>query len=138
MLSVANLAAGLGDGLEHVIGQQPHFVVGDGCTQLHDGQPFDEAGILAQAELADGEILQTAHGLHAVQYVFGNLHTAEQVALGTCLQDFFFHYRNDFTVYFLFWISNNPFNTTESYDLFSNKERLRDKNRPNDRKSGPR
>ena len=94
-LAVADLAARLGDGLVELVGEQPQLMVGDGGTQLDDGQPLDETGIVAQAELADGEILQTAHGLHAVQHLFGNLHAAEQIALGTCHFCLFFHIKNN-------------------------------------------
>ena len=66
-------------------------MIGDGGAQFHDRQPPDKEGILTQPELADREILQPAHGLHAVQYVFRHLNTPKQVALGACLFLFFFH-----------------------------------------------
>ena len=59
-------------------------MVGDGGTQFDDGQPLDETRVFAQAEFADGEILQSAHGLHAVQYVVRHLYATEQVAFGAC------------------------------------------------------
>ena len=76
---------------DHLVRKQPHVVIGDGGAQFHDRQPPDKEGILAQPELADREILQPAHGLHAVQYVFRHLNTPKQVALGACLFLFFFH-----------------------------------------------
>ena len=42
------------------------------------------AANLAQAKFADGEILQSAHGLHAVQYVVRHFYATEQVAFGAC------------------------------------------------------
>ena len=45
---------------------------------------LDETRVFAQAEFADGEILQSAHGLHAVQYVVRHFYTTEQVAFGAC------------------------------------------------------
>ncbi len=82
VLALHDLAACLCDGLVLLVGEQPQLVVGDGCAQFHDGQTVHEEGILVQTERADGEILQAAQRLHAVEYVAGNLHAAEQVALG--------------------------------------------------------
>ena len=90
-LARADFAAGLGNGFEELVGEQPHLVVGHGGAQLHDGQPLDETGIVAQVELADGEVLQSAHGLHAVEHIFGDLHASEQVALGAGLLFVGFH-----------------------------------------------
>ena len=86
-----DFTAGLRNGVEKLVRKQPHVVIGDGGAQFHDRQPPDKEGILAQPELADREILQPAHGLHAVQYVFRHLNTPKQVALGACLFLFFFH-----------------------------------------------
>ena len=79
-----DFAAGLRYGSEKFVGEKPHRVVGDGGTQFDDGQPLDETRVFAQAKFADGEILQSAHGLHAVQYVVRHFYATEQVALGAC------------------------------------------------------
>ena len=83
VLAVHDLAAGLCDRIELLVGEQPQLVIGFRSSQLGNGESLDEEGILVQMEFADPKVLDTPQGLDTVKYVGRQLYAAEQVALRT-------------------------------------------------------
>ena len=83
VLAVHDLAAGLCDRIELLVGEQPQLVIGFRSSQLGNGESLDEEGILVQMEFADSKVLDTPQGLDTVKYVGRQLYAAEQVALRT-------------------------------------------------------
>ena len=81
MPAVLHLARGANDGISDRGFEQAEVAIGEGRRLLHLGERDDERGKLPQRDAGDGEVLERAQRLDAVERCRGHVAVAQQVVL---------------------------------------------------------
>ena len=81
MLALANLLAGLHNGIFLSIADETQLMVGYGSCLFGDGQTIDEQRILVEMKLADIKVLKAAKGLNAIESAGRYVAHAKKIAL---------------------------------------------------------